>query len=71
MPVECQSKRNGRIGGFPNRDGTNIVNKRFLYSPPIASITIGGKNSSLGIGHYKLRAPPRPVREGLEPQKRV
>ena len=71
MLVGCWSRRNARIGGFPNRAGTNIVNKRFLYSLPIASITIGGKNSSLGIRHYKLRAPPRPVGEGLESQERV
>ena len=43
------SKRNGRVGNSPNYVRTNIVNKGFLYSSPIARITTGSKNSSLEI----------------------
>ena len=61
MLVGCGSRENGRIGDSPNRAGTNIINERLLYYSPIASITIGGKNSSLIMRHYKLRASSRPI----------
>ena len=65
------SKRNGRVGNSPNYVKTNIVNKGFLYSSPIANITTGSKNSSLGIRHYELRTPLRLTGESLESQKGV
>ena len=69
--VGCRSRRNGMVGNSPNYVRANIVNKGFLHSSPIAIITIRSKNSSLGIGHYELRTPPRPIRESLESQKGV
>ena len=71
MLVGCRSRRNVRIKDSPNCVGTNIVNKGFLHSSPIASITAGGKNPSLGIRHYKLRTSPQLIREGLGSQKGV
>ena len=71
MFVGCQSRRNGRVGNFPNYVRANIVSKGFLHSSPIAIITTGSKNSSLGIGYYELRTPLLPIRESLEFQKGV
>ena len=66
MLVGCGSKENGRIGDSPHRAGTNIISEGLLYSSPITSITTRGKNSSLGMRHYKLKASPRPSGESLE-----
>ena len=71
MFIGCRSRGNSRVGNSPNYVGANIVSKRFLHSPLIAIITTGRKNSSLGVGHYELRIPLRPIRESLESQKGV
>ena len=71
MPVSSKSKKNIKIGNSLNLAKTNIINKRFMYSSPIASKTIRSKDSPLGVGNYKLRTSSRLVGKGLKPKEWV
>ena len=70
-PVDSRSRKNIEIENSLNLTRTNIINKIFLYSSPITGKITGSKDSPLGVRHYKLRASPRPIGEGLKPQEWV
>ena len=65
--VEGRSREKTRIRNPSNLTGTNKIWEGLLNSFLIASKAIGSKDSSLGVWHHKLRAPPWPVRKSLGP----
>ena len=62
-----RSREETRIRNSADLSRTNKVQEGLLNSSPIASKATGSKDPLLGVWHHKLRAPPWPVREGLEP----